>query len=92
MAIDWEDFYGFEDECDDPCDYGDYYEQLIEEAEQTLCGGDYFFKQSKQKPSSLRCPFCGSTLYYRVAKRGRHSGKTFLGCGGYPNCHYTKNV
>lgn len=92
MAIDWEDFYGFEDEGIDPCDYGDYYDELVWEAEQTMCGEVDFHEKSKQTPSDYRCPFCDSILYYRVARKGRHVGHRFLGCGGYPNCHFTRNL
>ncbi|OGH14216.1 MAG: hypothetical protein A2687_05825 [Candidatus Levybacteria bacterium RIFCSPHIGHO2_01_FULL_38_26] len=33
------------------------------------------------------CPECGKGLVRRTGKYGE-----FLGCTGYPNCHFTKNV
>ncbi len=33
------------------------------------------------------CPRCGKPLVERSGKRGR-----FLGCSGYPNCTYTRNI
>lgn len=33
------------------------------------------------------CPKCGKPLSIRLGKRGR-----FIGCGGYPECDYTRNV
>ena len=32
------------------------------------------------------CPLCGKPL-----KRIRYRGRSFLGCSGYPQCHFTKN-
>ncbi len=33
------------------------------------------------------CPKCGKTLQLRLGRRGR-----FIGCSGYPDCDYTRNV
>ena len=33
------------------------------------------------------CPDCGSPLVYRRGKYG-----TFIGCSGYPKCHFIKNI
>ena len=33
------------------------------------------------------CPKCGKPLSIRLGKRGR-----FIGCGGYPECDYTRNL
>lgn len=33
------------------------------------------------------CPKCGKVLTIRLGKRGR-----FIGCSGYPDCDYTKNI
>ena len=33
------------------------------------------------------CPKCGKTLQLRLGRRGR-----FIGCSGYPECDYTRNV
>ncbi|MNE09766.1 Topoisomerase DNA binding C4 zinc finger [compost metagenome] len=32
------------------------------------------------------CPDCGSRMVPRVAKRGRHKGKSFYGCSKFPRC------
>ncbi|MFZ4823619.1 topoisomerase DNA-binding C4 zinc finger domain-containing protein [Pseudomonas putida] len=32
------------------------------------------------------CPDCGSRMVPRVAKRGRHKGKSFYGCSKFPKC------
>lgn len=32
------------------------------------------------------CPDCGSSMVPRVAKRGRHKGKSFYGCSKFPRC------
>lgn len=34
-----------------------------------------------------KCPKCGKPLSIRLGKRGR-----FIGCGGYPECDYTRDV
>jgi hypothetical protein len=33
-----------------------------------------------------RCPKCGGHLLPRIARRGKHRGKRFLGCENYPHC------
>lgn len=43
-------------------------------------------------PDSLRCPWCGSRLVLRTAKRGNRAGRQFYGCSNYPHCHYIKNL
>lgn len=35
-----------------------------------------------------RCPKCGSELVVRVAMKGANADKEFLGCSGFPKCHY----
>ena len=42
-------------------------------------------------PQARTCPRCGSTLVLREAKRGRHAGRKFWGCSGYPRCRYIEN-
>lgn len=32
------------------------------------------------------CPNCGSSMVQRMARRGRHAGKSFYGCSKYPRC------
>jgi restriction system protein len=36
--------------------------------------------------SSPACPACGGRMALRTARTGRHTGKTFWGCMGYPDC------
>jgi restriction system protein len=38
------------------------------------------------------CPKCGSAMVERKVKKGSNAGSTFLGCGGFPKCRYTKNA
>jgi DNA topoisomerase-1 len=33
-----------------------------------------------------KCPLCNSPLVERTNRRGQK----FIGCSGYPNCHYIK--
>ena len=48
--------------------------------------------QAPQIPSSETwealglCPDCGSRMVPRLAKRGRHNGKSFYGCSKFPRC------
>ena len=35
-----------------------------------------------------KCPDCGRRL---VERRRRRDGRYFLGCSGYPKCHYSRN-
>lgn len=38
------------------------------------------------------CPYCGSPLVLRTAKRGARAGKKFYGCSSYPHCRYIRNI
>lgn len=38
------------------------------------------------------CPKCGSKMRKRLAKRGRNSGKAFMGCSKYPNCYGIRKI
>lgn len=40
------------------------------------------------KKSDYVCPQCGSDLRVRTAKKGIHTGSTFLGCSRYPQCKF----
>jgi restriction system protein len=46
---------------------------------------------SKRYESSTTCPKCGGQLIKRVARKGRATGNSFLGCSNYPKCKYVKN-
>ena len=36
--------------------------------------------------SAPSCPRCGTTMVQRVAELGKHAGRSFWGCRGYPKC------
>jgi hypothetical protein len=38
------------------------------------------------------CPRCGGKLVMRVASKGAHQGKRFLGCSNYPKCRYIQDL
>lgn len=44
-------------------------------------------KDVTQEELNEKCPECGSKLSIWLGKRGR-----FIGCTGYPNCKYTRNL
>lgn len=44
-------------------------------------------KDVTQEVLDEKCPECGSQLSIWLGKRGR-----FIGCTGYPNCKYTRNI
>ena len=39
-----------------------------------------------------KCPKCGRPLRKMVARKGRNAGNEFLGCSGYPDCDFTRNL
>jgi len=39
-----------------------------------------------------RCPQCGKPMTLRTAKTGKHAGRQFWGCTGYPDCKCTAEV
>ena len=39
----------------------------------------------------LVCPWCGSKLVLRTAKKGQNVGNQFYGCSAFPKCRYIKN-
>ncbi len=58
------------------------FKQLVEETQQTVKRSDV----TQEKLDEL-CPNCGKPLVIRLGKRGR-----FIGCSGYPECKYTRNL
>ena len=38
------------------------------------------------------CPWCGSKLVIRTAKKGPNEGNHFYGCSQYPKCRYIRNI
>lgn len=39
-----------------------------------------------------KCPQCGKAMALRTAKAGKHSGRQFWGCTGYPECRGSAEV
>lgn len=39
-----------------------------------------------------KCPQCGKPMALRTAKTGKHSGRQFWGCTGYPECRGSAEV
>lgn len=37
------------------------------------------------------CPWCGSELVLKTARRGRHAGSTFYGCSSFPACRFIRS-
>jgi restriction system protein len=49
-------------------------------------------KKTPEMLSDTQCPSCGSQLIVRVAKRGKNTGKEFIGCSSFPKCKFTKPI
>ena len=47
--------------------------------------------KSSENPEGL-CPKCGGPLVTRTAKKGKYSGRQFLGCGSFPRCRYVQDL
>ncbi len=46
-------------------------------------------KGKTEVKAGKNCPECGKgRLIVRTIRKGSNTGKTFLGCSGYPNCNY----
>jgi DNA topoisomerase-1 len=58
------------------------FKQLIEEKETSVSRQDVTTQQLDEP-----CPKCGKPLQIRLGRRGR-----FIGCSGFPDCDYTRNV
>ncbi len=41
---------------------------------------------------SEKCPWCGSQLVLRTAKKGSNAGNNFYGCASYPKCKFIKSI
>ena len=52
--------------------------------------GRYLPSEAAEAPNV--CPRCGGRLVVRTTKRGRHSGRSFLGCETFPLCRHTQNL
>ncbi|MGE4546091.1 MAG: restriction endonuclease [Pedobacter sp.] len=46
------------------------------------------------QPSNFvpQCPKCGKSLVRRVTNHGRHAGREFWGCSGFPSCRHTASI
>jgi four helix bundle suffix protein len=45
-----------------------------------------------QEPQAPQCPQCGKAMRLRTARVGRHAGRSFWGCTGYPDCRGIREV
>jgi restriction system protein len=61
-------------------------------AESSLTSRDHVRSLRERHSSNTACPKCGSNLVKRTAKKGPNSGSSFLGCGNYPRCRFTKKI
>jgi len=58
------------------------FKELVDEKEKTVTRKDVTHEDLDET-----CPKCGKPLSIRLGRRGR-----FIGCTGYPECDYTRNV
>lgn len=63
-------------------DFWKPFTQLVHEIEETVQRKDV-----TQEKLDEKCPKCGKPLSIRLGRRGR-----FVGCTGYPDCDYTRNM
>ena len=62
--------------------FWDKFKSLVDEKMQTVQRKDITTEELDEA-----CPKCGKPLAKRLGKRGN-----FIGCTGYPNCDYTRNI
>ena len=70
------------------------HEELLAELEITVLE-EPTEQEKEEKPKGVDskvCPLCGKQLVLRTARYGKYAGRDFLGCSGYPNCKYIKNI
>jgi four helix bundle suffix protein len=48
--------------------------------------------QSASKPRAPDCAKCGKPMAIRTARQGKHAGRDFWGCTGFPECRETSPV
>jgi len=65
-------------------------EQHINES--SITRRDHVRSLRTRHASDTVCPWCGSKLVTRTAKKGPNAGSEFLGCSNYPKCRFTKNA
>lgn len=61
-------------------------------SESSLTTRDHVRSLRERHSSTTVCPKCGSNLVERTARKGPNAGSTFLGCGNYPRCRFTRNA
>ena len=64
----------------------------IQQKKQSSVSLAAFISESASYAPQNVCPHCGGKLVMRVAKKGSHQGKRFLGCSNYPKCTYKENI
>lgn len=60
-------------------------------SESSFTSSDHVRSLKERHSSITVCPFCGSDLVKRIAKKGPNSGSEFLGCKSYPRCRFSKS-
>jgi DNA topoisomerase-1 len=63
-------------------EFWDPFKQLVVEKDEKVSRKDVTTEELDEA-----CPKCGKPLTLRLGRRGR-----FIGCSGYPDCDYTRNV
>jgi len=59
-------------------------------SESTLTTKEHIESLRERHSSITVCPWCGSNLVERTARKGPRAGSQFLGCKNYPQCRFTK--
>lgn len=65
---------------------GGYTEQLAAARLAHRRGQDPTDQTNRSNAPPPACPHCGKPMALRTAHQGRHAGKQFWGCTGYPQC------
>ncbi len=66
------------------------YSAIVENNRKNAISNEEHIKNIETKKRSIAnnvCPYCGRILVLRKGKYG-----SFMGCSGYPNCHFTKKI
>ncbi len=63
-------------------EFWDPFKKLVDHKEENVSRKDVTTEKMDEK-----CPKCGKPLSIRLGRRGR-----FIGCTGYPDCDYTRNL
>jgi predicted RNA-binding Zn-ribbon protein involved in translation (DUF1610 family) len=70
------------------------FQKLKQYKDSGSCGsrGDHISSLKERHNSVTNCPRCGKPLVRRTARKGKYAGQQFLGCTGYPQCRFMKNI